>query len=237
MADSNAAGFTLVEVVLFLALSALFLLIAFTGLVGRSQNVQFTDSIRSLEGFMQKQISDVRNGVNLTGDGDQLNQIVLGNVLKFSPDSDTAQIYKIRGSRLASTTGSARNLIYDSIDNLVGGSVVYEQSQYQLEWGTLFRDPATNGSTALYLGFLRNPNGAEILPFILDHAQSTDPLTLLNDPETYRPGSSGYIIPAVGHFCFEGTSGQVADIKVGESSRELDIEPLFNPGSGACSGI
>lgn len=233
MADSNAAGFTLVEVVLFLALTALFMLIAFTGIVGRSRNVQFTDSIRSLEGFLQRQISDVRNGVNLTGEGDQLNQIVLGSVLKFNPDSDIVNIYKIRGARLPSTTGSARSLIYDSVDDLSGGNIVYEQGQYQIEWSTLFRDPATNGSTGLYLGFLRNPSGAEILPYVIDDPSNTDPLTLLNNSQTYQPGSSG----AVGNFCFEGASGQVANIKVGEGNRQLDIEPLFNPGSGACSGI
>lgn len=231
------SGFTFVEIILFLALTGLFLLIAFTGLVGRSRNVQFTDSIRSMEGFMQRQISDVRNGVNLTGDGDDSNQIVLGNILKFNVGSDTVEVYKIRGARLTDVSGSARSLIYESTDRLIGADLVYEQGQYQLEWGVLFRDPPANGSTAHYVGFLRNPNGTDIIPMILDHPASANPLGVLNNPETYRPGSSGYVTPAVGHFCLEGINGQTADIRVGESNRELDIEPIFNPGSGECSTI
>jgi hypothetical protein len=106
-----------------------------------------------------------------------------------------------------------------------------------MEWSAVFRNPATNGSTAHYIGFLRNPNGTDIIPMVFDWPTGTNPLVVLNDPESYRPGAANYILPAVGHYCIEGTNGQVADMRVGESNRELDIEPIFNPGSNECSSI
>lgn len=227
----------MIEVILFTALSGLFLIIAFVGLGGRTQNVQFTDSIRSMEAFMQQQISNVRNGVNLTGDGDEGAQIVLGTILHFNVGSENVDVYKIRGARLTNPQGSARDLIYDSVNGLSGSDIVYEQGSYQLEWGVAFRDPAINGSSANYVGFLRNPNGTDIVTVVWDLPPATDPLGALNNAQTYQPGSAGYIVPAIGDYCFQSTSGKVADIRVGGGSRLLEIEPTFEPGSGACSTI
>lgn len=61
----NKQGFTLLEVMLFFAVSGLLALVAFVGLGPRLRNVRFTDAVRSLESTTQRQLSDFQSGVNL----------------------------------------------------------------------------------------------------------------------------------------------------------------------------
>ena len=64
MMVKGSGGYTIIEVLLFLAISGLLLLIAFVGTGSTIRSVRFTDSGRSLEAFLQKQYDDIINGVN-----------------------------------------------------------------------------------------------------------------------------------------------------------------------------
>src|SRR5680860_356640 len=64
MRTQNQKGFTLIEVILYFALSSAFIVIAFIGIQGRTANVQFTDSMRSLQSYLISEQNKVLNGVN-----------------------------------------------------------------------------------------------------------------------------------------------------------------------------
>lgn len=60
----NRRGYTLLEVTLFMAISAGLAVVAFVGLGPRLRNIRFTDSVRSLESNIAKNFSERVNGVN-----------------------------------------------------------------------------------------------------------------------------------------------------------------------------
>lgn len=57
-------GFTLLEVILFMAISSSLALIAFASMGPRLRNVRFTDSMRGVESSFNKAVADSRSGVN-----------------------------------------------------------------------------------------------------------------------------------------------------------------------------
>lgn len=62
------SGFTIIEVLLFLAITGLVFLVGFAGIRGSFSDVQFTDSMRSLHSYINKEISQVTDGLNIRSD-------------------------------------------------------------------------------------------------------------------------------------------------------------------------
>lgn len=60
----NKNGFTLLEIILFLAISSALALIAFVGLGPRLRNARFTDSVRNLQSNFESQVAGVQSGTN-----------------------------------------------------------------------------------------------------------------------------------------------------------------------------
>lgn len=85
----NKGGYTLIEVVLFLALTSAVSLIAFVGLGPRLRNVRFTSGMRSISDTVTKQSSNLMTGFN-SGSGYKC--VVNGSGSNATPsiDRDTA---------------------------------------------------------------------------------------------------------------------------------------------------
>lgn len=75
-------GYTLLEVMLFLAISSALALIAFTGLGPRLSNARFTDATRALQSDITREISNAQIGVN--GRSDATGCSVVSGVPAFS---------------------------------------------------------------------------------------------------------------------------------------------------------
>lgn len=60
----DQGGFTVIEVMLFLGISAMLVLVAILGTGSVIRSVRFTDSVRSAHGFVQEQYDEILNGVN-----------------------------------------------------------------------------------------------------------------------------------------------------------------------------
>lgn len=65
----NSQGYTLIEVTLFLALSAMLSFIAFAGLGPRMRNVRFTSGMRTINDTIGKQFANLDTGLNVGSDG------------------------------------------------------------------------------------------------------------------------------------------------------------------------
>ena len=61
----NKKGFTLLEVILFLAISSSLALVAFVGLGPRLLNVRFTDSVRGIEASIKSNLASSSKGQNI----------------------------------------------------------------------------------------------------------------------------------------------------------------------------
>lgn len=66
--QKNATGgFTIIEIILFLAVSSSMILIAVASIGNRTESVRFTDSVRGIESFIERRISLTESG-SITGD-------------------------------------------------------------------------------------------------------------------------------------------------------------------------
>ena len=62
MKQGKQSGFTIVEVLLFLAISALLVMIAMSAMTGSIRNAKFSDATKSLESFLEAQFTAVQTG-------------------------------------------------------------------------------------------------------------------------------------------------------------------------------
>lgn len=140
--------------------------------IGSSQkDVQFTDSMRSLQSFIETQVSAATNGVNdnpsttaascgSQGDG---NCVILGRVLIFTKDSDVVEIRTLLGKRLS-----------DDYEDVCSGQTLLECSEPEVEatqrdYNLVWRSQFTGGSHELdgskysrAFGFIRNPRSSSV---------------------------------------------------------------------------
>lgn len=254
MKNRGEQAFTIVEVMLFLALTGLFLLIAFIGVGSRSQQVQFTDSMRSLQSFMQKQQNDILNGVNPRLDdpdctvdpsgailwsssllvAGQSNCAMLGKMVVFQLNSPQANVHTILGRALSSANPAGPNYLDPSQNDieLIDGAQphaldVVLMQPYEMEWQSEFVE-GFNNTTAnpiKGIGFIRSPGSTNILNFaVLDCFNFSG--------DTRLDFDSGTCILPLGtavaaRLCFEASSGQKGTIKIGGSQSD-SIEITFD---------
>lgn len=168
MERRSSPGFTIVETLLFLALSGLFLLIAFLGVGTRSGQVQFTDSMRSLHSYIVKQQNDVLNGVNTRPDNPdcvidasgaivfqdepltigQSDCIIIGRVFIFNTGSSTVEVFPVLARALSSATTSGLRYLKPDLSDLellaLNESAPHAKddatltTSYDIDWGTTF---------------------------------------------------------------------------------------------------
>lgn len=123
--DNTTGGFTIIEVIIFLAISSFMIIIAATSIGGRTRDVQFTDAARSVESLVERHISLVETG-SLIDDGaecrwdgssyrfDSSNGtcVFLGYMFEFgdylnsnatNPERGEVYVYQMFGKRLSSS--------------------------------------------------------------------------------------------------------------------------------------
>lgn len=186
-------GFTVIEVTIFLAVSALLLTIAFIGTGAGLSNIRFTDSGRSVQSYIQKQYDEILNGVN-TRSGQEAcanstvtsgpsspqsagasNCLLLGKLIDIKESNDKLNSYYVVGSE-SSTSKPTDLKSYDP--RAVTGVAV---DTYNIPWqssisGTkrqdnlainsllFIRSPAL-GDISTYT-FYRDPSDADLRPYI-----------------------------------------------------------------------
>lgn len=184
-------GFTIVEVVLFLAISSLLILMATRSIGSRTKTTQFTDAVRSLESFFERRLALVEAG-SLVDDNVNCSYnpglplpprydlvspsdgscTFLGYMFEFGDiddvnSSDPAQheifVYQIFGRRLSSTDLA---LCPDPAEPLICAEPVRVPStpveRYTIPWQTDVTYTIPNRPKAI--GYLRNPVNQSIIP-------------------------------------------------------------------------
>lgn len=232
MTSANQKGFTIIEVILFLALSSLFLAIAFTGIRGKTANVQFTDAMRSLQAFLVSEENKILNGVNSTPNspsdcpsasgitGESNNCILIGRVVAFGKNNADSEVgvrvlygKKLLPQDLASK--SDYELIKDSKprpDEVI--------ENYGISWGVTF-NPAKSVNLDINdglfdrIGWLRSPGSTRIIPIAFK--SEVDDTNLEND-NLYKKSSGQTRLgdQVETRLCFSGDAGRVASITFGD---------------------
>jgi len=250
MPKLHSQGFTIIEVMLFLAISGLMLIVAFTGVRGRNESSQFTDSMRSLQSFIQKTQTDLYNGVNVRTNGQNCtidasgnlsaggstepgksDCIMLGRLLEFNSGSGSGSI------SVHSVVG--KYLSYSDLSNVTGGDIDYIvaskphiytglDSSYDIRWGTKFTGAKQAGAYTKTLAFLRSPAATTIYNANFSITTSFPSNGFIDlSSSAVSPFAFGSDVNA--QYCFKGANGQDAEIIVGGSASD-SIELQFDAG-------
>lgn len=179
-------GFTIIEVILFLAISGMLLLMAMIGSGEMARHARFSDTVNSFHSNVQRYYEEVTNGVNTratTGacgagsvEGGTDSCLLLGRVISFGEDTSMGTVRYVTGSFNVADTGT----IYDQIR---AANVNVRDSGAQpieLAWGATFQSASREssviagqpfkqvGSTRALVNnvaFIRHPNGSEIAQY------------------------------------------------------------------------
>lgn len=240
MSHGNQKGFTIIEVVLFLALSALFISIAFMGLRGRTAAVQFTDSMRSLHSYLISEQNKVLNGVNSsaqapstcaagTDTGKSNNCILVGRVVSFGQtptDLSAVEISVLYGDKPSQQDLSSKS----DLELLEESSPKPDLSQdkYGISWGSEFQlvESVNIGDTGNYdrIGWLRSPGSTRLIPIVFEESVAD------LDGDYYKPSS---LFSKLGdqvnaRLCFKGAEGQLASIRFGDGNGNSSVDLIFD---------
>lgn len=180
--QEQTAGFTLVEVAIFLAVSGMLLLMVIVGTGTLAARQRFSDTTDSLQAYVQAQYEEVVNGVNVRTSGGNncasddsspgtSDCLLIGKLLTLSTDGT-----KIQSAYVISTAEPAASASTDQA-KLIGASLKVStegQSTYELKWSAQVLLPSTTRSTPPTSGgsdrgevnsiaFLRLPDSGRIV--------------------------------------------------------------------------
>ncbi len=256
-----APGYTIIEVMLFLAISGGLLMVAFIGFNGRNAAVQFSQAMQDVESQVKQVLSDVQNGnypspddtscrldgsgapivETVSGSGSKLGTtndcVFLGKILSFGfPDSRTVQVDTLVGNR--SRAESTTNL---ALPRLAG---VPLREELVLGWGAkVLAGPRTvTGKTYTNLfGVVNGLDATRQQPVAFSgttyYADSTTAQNYVNADASYRASNSDHFAigdnftPAV--ICFERADGrQRAMLEIGSNGQSLTTRLTFDTPCG-----
>lgn len=249
-------GFTIIETVLFLALSSFMLFIAVQAIGNRSQKVQFTDGMRALEIFLDRHYDNIRNGtidntvncsrtgfyVDLTGPDVPGDCIFLGYYFEFGDFTSTPPQASSRRQVTAHQMVGVR-LENNELEGCIDGGT-YElkcvnpaptgiTTEFDIPWGIeIFGGEYNSSFNVTSIAMLRKPDSSSIVPvYILNGA---DPTNLQNYSKNFLTSvidggvRQSVIERGEAHLCFASVDRRsVASINIGESFRQESFELAF----------
>lgn len=243
-------GFTLVEVLIFLAIS-LFVLIAALGLIGSQQSrTQFTQGMRDAEGKIQSLINDVSSGFFpsvssavlcdsfTAAQGQNQNCIFIGKTIRLTSNSSDYQLITLSGRRTLALDPSE---LVKNLDEADTAEVVVLTESSQLLWRLeVTRLMTAQGTNLESFGFtngfgsLAGGSGAPSVNLVAVQAGTPDEASRI-----LAQNEDGVII------CLRSTSnGQRGAIKIGAAGQRVSTiiadegDPVLTgialPGVGVC---
>ncbi len=190
MGKTDDTGFTILETMLFLAITGVLIASMLVG-VGTSINIQrYRDSVTSLKSFLQSQYSDIANVQNDRGNNWKCNSNAVtsqSGALESRGQSDCVIIGKYI-SIVNGTTTVAPVVAFESSTSGSGSDIAILKSNYKLElstvnqqtdsleWGTTIawpvsgsgaRTPTTPRSIAILI--VRSPESGSVYTFTSDN--------------------------------------------------------------------
>jgi type II secretory pathway pseudopilin PulG len=246
-------GFTIIEVIIFLAISGLLLSIALLGTGTTIRSVRFTDSAKSFHSFIQGQYDEILNGVNpRAGQEACANSLVnpspatpeqpgaskcllLGKYLVLTEGLDTVKSYYVVGSEPASVPANATDeKLIELYNPYVASSVQLED--YRLPWGALIsgakRQDAYDGKKITGYALLRSPRSSRIVSYTFPGAvPANGRLTaIVQDPTNIQKPSNICILSA-------DNLGSPAKITIAAGQGQDAVTLTFDALSTDCVGV
>ena len=186
MIPVNKVGFTIIETMLFLAITGL-LVAAIFATTGTSINIQrYHDSVTSLQSYIQQQYSEVANVHNdsasnlcngVTSDRGQSNCVILGRFITSTDSQNVTSSAVIGYINPATTLQSDDILAINQYNPIVSSNLV---DSYQIEWGSTIIQPHSTNPMQFSILIIRSPSSGVIRSFINTQTPTVVPGNILS---------------------------------------------------------
>lgn len=242
---SHERGFTIIEVILFLAISGLLLAVAIAAVTANINNSRFNDAIRSTTSYLQSQYSEVAagksdrdalrgcdaSGINTTATSlGMTNCVIMGRYIKLEGSTFTVRyIIGHRDSLLGISADDTQSVI--DMNPRVAAETAY-QASYNVPWGIELINTTSSSGTYGATGFaiIRSPASGNILYYVAGNEGSPEPS--LQSPSLILRGQN---LNKNAVLCFEDTGSSRAgriNIKDGQGQEVIQTDLATQ---GACS--
>lgn len=206
-------GFTILEVILFLAVSSALLLVVLTGVNSLAKRQKFTDTVDSLQSHIQRQYDEVISGVNTrttgtisgcpgydTTPGTEETCLLLGKLLTYQTngthDTVLTSSYIISQALLPEGYETATDAV--KLQQVQPAISTLGATQYEVKWGAIIgsMSKATNPVTATRqtisrIAFIRIPDSSRVVTLFYDGAPDSETnrlrLALSSDANIINP--------------------------------------------------
>ncbi len=251
---TRAEGYTIIEVSLFLGISALMLAIALVGTGLSIRTTRFADSTRSLHAYVQQQYDDLLNGVNSRLGNEACNSgvistatpqtpgtsncLYMGKLILFKPSTDTLTTYNIVGTEPANPDYSKADeqLIFDFNPAIV--TSVGSES-YDIPWRANISGSKrpVDGRAVDAFALIRSPRSTRIVSYTYKEPAAAGSYNLpsLIDPSV--PANANNISKAA-NFCVSSSDGlgQPSKLTISGGQGQDAIGVSFDAVVGDCNG-
>jgi len=252
MGAQRSEGYTIIEVSLFLGISALLLTIALVGTGLSIRTTRFTDSTRSLHAYVQQQYDDLLNGVNSRFGAESCNSgvidtatpqtpgtsncLYMGKLIVLKQGSSDITTYNIIGTEPANAdyTKPDEQLIFDFTPTIIRNVGV---ETYNIPWTANISGSKrpVDGKAVDAFALIRSPRSTRIVSYVYKEPVGSYSLAPLINPST--PGDVNNISQPAS-FCLSSADGlsQPSKITVTGGQGQDAIGVSFDAVAGDCNG-
>jgi len=248
----RSEGYTIVEVSLFLGISALLLTMALVGTGLSIRTTRFTDSTRSLHSYVQQQYDDLLNGVNSrfgtescangvvnTGASQTpgtSNCLFMGKLIVFTPNASDVTSYNIVGTEPANVdySKSDEQLIYDFAPKVVTNT---GSDTFTIPWLATISGSKRpiDGKAVDAFALIRSPRSNRIVSYVFKQPNGSYNLSTLINPGVAANANN---IGKPATFCVSSADGlgQPSKIMITGGQGQDAIGVSFDAVAGDCNG-
>lgn len=254
MGHKRSEGYTIIEVSLFLGISALLLTVALVGTGLSIRTTRFTDSTRSLHAYAQQQYDDLLNGVNSRFGTESCNSgvvntgasqtpgtsncLYMGKLLIFKKNSSDVVTYNIVGTEPSNADYSKSDeaLIYDFTPTVITNVGV---ETYNIPWRATIsgsKRPA-DGVGVDAFALIRSPRSTRIVSYVYKEPAATGSYSLASLINPNLPADANNISKPAS-FCVLSADGigNPSKITITGGQGQDAIGVSFDTVTGDCNG-
>lgn len=245
--SSKQSGFTIIEVLMFIAISGLLLLGAMAGISGSITSTRFNDAVNSTTSFIQSQYGAVASGRNsrlpnvdcnagaVTSGGSVAGMtdcVILGRLVEFSVGGTAIKSRYIVGKDTAVTaTGDTAAVVAAGATIPVSST----DTNFSVPWATKINKMSSGVSNVNYLAIIRSPVSERVLFYSFQAGANLTSLNatpttsmLITDANLNRPVSvclwdDGFV------------GGRAGYVKIGAGQGQDVIKSDLTSTSGTCA--
>jgi len=252
MIEHRSEGYTIIEVSLFLGISALMLALAFVGTSLSIRTTRFADSTRSLHGYVQQQYDDLLNGVNSRLGAEACNSgtvstgtsqtpgtsncLYMGKLMLFKAGTNQVTTYNIVGTEPTTPdyTESDEELIYDFAPTVIRNVGV---DTYSIPWQATISGTKRliDGTGVDAFALIRSPRSTRIVTYTFKEPGGSYNLQSLINPNLSADANN---ISKAANFCVLSADGIGMPSKItttgGQGQDAIGVS--FDATTGDCNG-